>query len=131
MMWLTVAVTLAAGAPAEVPIPPLADDATVLDTKPASETMAAAPAPAPPAAPTPWALGLEVGFDVHDGLLAPAVGQGRVVGAADHVEHDRPGAEVERHVLADMGSGMAPHLETGEAAPLDVVDADRDCRSAP
>lgn len=64
MMWLAVAVTLAAGAPVEDPIPPFTGEATPPAASAAGETTAAAPAPASPAAPKAWALGLEAGLDV-------------------------------------------------------------------
>src|SRR4029078_4876239 len=49
---------------------------------------------------------VQVRFQMYDGSLSAVVGQLRMVGAMDQVQHDRTRAEIERHVVADMVAWM-------------------------
>ena len=41
------------------------------------------------------------GFQMHDGTLAATIPELRMIGPVDHVEHDGPRTEIERHAVAN------------------------------
>ena len=54
-----------------------------------------------------------------------------MIGVMNHEQHDRPGTEVEGHVITQLGAGMAVRCEILEPEPLDAGHANRLDRPPP
>jgi hypothetical protein len=58
-----------------------------------------------------------ISLQVENGVLTATIGHVGVVVTIDDKEHDGAGAEVERHIIADLGAWMAENIQL-ERAPL-------------
>ena len=73
---------------------------------------------------------VECHLQVHDGALAAAVVELRMIGLVGQVEHDGARAEVERHAVADVESGTTLYW-IGQPSLLDRAHADGRSRLRP
>jgi hypothetical protein len=58
---------------------------------------------------------VKIGHQMHNRALAAGIVQLRMVPTMEQVQHDRPRAKVERHILSDLCARMAIDLKLIEA----------------